>query len=431
MSKAIEKYLRDHAEELAKLDWSNLLPNHSFGHALVIPVHAEGRTIIQTLSSISNAAHPHLIILVLNARETDNDSIHTFNQESYDAICEHYSKAQKIAKNMSLHQHPRGTLLLVDHYSKEQRFKPKEGVGLARKIGSDIALSIWRSGLLLCPYINSSDADVLFPEDYFQQILDTSPKERHSAILYSFWHTPTPDTPRLRRATALYEIKLRYYVLGLKYAQSPYAFHTVGSTLAIHANDYASVRGFPKRLAGEDFYILNKLNKIRPIKKSRGEALVIQGRHSNRVPFGTGKGIEEIEQKQDEECLFYSPEIFTKLRALQVALEKAAISATPNTETLLESLDHQTQESLAHLDLWHGIIDALQRGKDSKQRRENLHTYFDGFRTLKFIHVMRDSFFPSLPFRKALKEAPFVTHFDFDNLEKLRIAMIKMELDLE
>ena len=60
----------------------------------------------------------------------------------------------------------------------------------------------------------------------------------------------------------LYEYSLRYYVAGLTYAQSPYAFHTIGSTMAVNAEHYASVRGFPRREAGEDFYLLNKLAKV-------------------------------------------------------------------------------------------------------------------------------------------------------------------------
>ena len=51
----------------------------------------------------------------------------------------------------------------------------------------------------------------------------------------------------------------------MKYARSPYAFHTIGSTMAVSANHYAKVRGFPKREAGEDFYLLNKLAKVKTL----------------------------------------------------------------------------------------------------------------------------------------------------------------------
>ncbi len=67
---------------------------------------------------------------------------------------------------------------------------------------------------------------------------------------------------RVFLATQLYELSLRYYVAGMKFARSPYAFHTIGSSMAVSPVHYARVRGFPKREAGEDFYLLNKLAKL-------------------------------------------------------------------------------------------------------------------------------------------------------------------------
>ena len=57
----------------------------------------------------------------------------------------------------------------------------------------------------------------------------------------------------------------RYFQRGLAWARSPYAFHTVGSTMVVHALCYAQVRGVPRRRAGEDFYLLGKLSKLRPL----------------------------------------------------------------------------------------------------------------------------------------------------------------------
>src|SRR5690606_25563210 len=56
-----------------------------------------------------------------------------------------------------------------------------------------------------------------------------------------------------------YEIFLRYYALGLQYAAYPYAFQTVGSSMAARASIYASIGGMNRRKAGEDFYFLHKV----------------------------------------------------------------------------------------------------------------------------------------------------------------------------
>ena len=64
-------------------------------------------------------------------------------------------------------------------------------------------------------------------------------------------------------------------MLGLGFAGSPYAYHSVGSTLAVRAEAYAIVRGVPKRAAGEDFYLLDKLAKVTPIRVLTGEPVAI------------------------------------------------------------------------------------------------------------------------------------------------------------
>ena len=91
---------------------------------------------------------------------------------------------------------------------------------------------------------------------------------------------------RLNNAIQYYGHYLNNHVDNLKCIGSPYAFHTIGSTIAINADFYASTR-LSKLAAGEDFYILNKLAKIGEIK-TLGAPIILSGRISNRTPFGTG-----------------------------------------------------------------------------------------------------------------------------------------------
>ena len=95
-------------------------------------------------------------------------------------------------------------------------------------------------------------------------------------------------------AICSYEIFLRYWVLGLQYARSPYAFHSIGSTIVTTADGYLAVRGMNRREAGEDFYFLNKLAKTGPIRQIRETVVYPSARISRRVPFGTGAAVEKI-----------------------------------------------------------------------------------------------------------------------------------------
>ena len=315
MDKALRKYLEHYAENgVGKLLADKLHARPYYGHAVIIPACAEGRGLLKTTESIPKSNHPVLIIIVLNAPTDAKQETHASNQESIEAMVESYGNPSLLADGLAMRfEVPEGTLCVIDHFSKGRRLPPKQAVGLARKIGTDAALRLWSEGRILSPYLHSSDADVLFPPDLFQQVLNASPRESHSAILLPFWHEPEPDSPEIRRANALYEIKLRYYVLGLQYARSPYAHQSIGSTIAVHAHDYARVRGFPKRPAGEDFYLLNKLVKLRPLARARGEAILIQGRCSDRVPFGTGPAITQISQSEHSDYLLYNPQCFVAI----------------------------------------------------------------------------------------------------------------------
>ncbi|GIR63469.1 MAG: hypothetical protein CM15mP68_1350 [Pseudomonadota bacterium] len=61
---------------------------------------------------------------------------------------------------------------------------------------------------------------------------------------------------------------------------SAYAYPTLGSTISVHAQSYARVRGYPKRNAGEDFYLLNKLNKLHPVQVLQQPVIEVQARLS-------------------------------------------------------------------------------------------------------------------------------------------------------
>ena len=140
-------------------------------------------------------------------------------------------------------------LLTVDRVN--QPIPKNQGVGLARKIGADVALGYIRDGTIDEPCVYSVDADIQLPNGYIPSIPRTE-----GVYLYSYRHVSTD--PEVQRRAELYELHMRHYVAGLRLAGSPYAFHTLGSTISVSATAYAQVRGFPRRDAAEDFYFLNK-----------------------------------------------------------------------------------------------------------------------------------------------------------------------------
>jgi hypothetical protein len=401
------KYLRQYAEIEA-----HTLPPHfgPFGYALVIPAYNESPALLTRLDTLFAQTPSLLVILVVNRPAGSH-----IDRALPDALQRRY-RLQGSRDTLSwFAAQGDGCLLLVDRFSPGHSIPAKQGVGLARKIGCDIACQLLSRRQLTCPWIFSSDADVIWPEDYFRRASqgdNANFSATYSALNYPFAHQPLEGLAPL--ATQLYEFSLHYYVLGLTWAGSPYAHHSLGSTLAIDYRHYARVRGFPKRAAGEDFYLLNKLAKSGPIKVLAQPDLLIMDRASARTPFGTGVARDRISQLSSplQDYPLYNPRCFVHLK--QWLQCQAELAQTPG-----QSLSHWHQRldnmTLDDASPWIGIVadmgaaealeHAARQSRDEAGFARHMQQWFDAFRTLKFIHALRDGPYPSAGLTQLLNDA--------------------------
>jgi hypothetical protein len=395
--KALRKYFEHYAE--TEINFVPELPQKNWDKVLVIPARSEGDLLLSTLASVERAAlfasSKVLTILVVNGHESEI----SVNRKLFEKL----GVASVLAPWSFLENHG-SDLLVINRATPPRCFQEKDGVGLARKIGCDLALALIHEKRIRSVWIRNTDADVILPEDYFLHLeTHEDPERRTVAFVYDFVHNTKP-LGHLAPALELYDLSLRYYVEGLKWANSPYAFHTIGSALVVHAEAYAEVRGFPKREAGEDFYLLNKLAKIGKIEGSLGSPIQIQGRLSNRTPFGTGAKVSEITSHLSEgkEMLFYHAEIFYYLREWLDILGVYAHS-TSSLESELEA--RSSGEWLTSVLKPLGALAAIPRLKEKARtpeiRLKQFHIWFDAFRTLKFIHGFRDAYLPSQRWQEA------------------------------
>lgn len=380
MGRPVEKYLDRYAEPEAEYVTGIDFP--IYDHALVIPACREQPADVESVWR--QFSDKLLVILVVNSSREDD--------EETTPLLDHIHRACppiEQRENLSLHGTGSGRpdILLIDRCTAGRAIPAKQGVGLARKIGADITLRLIVDDVIGTPIIFSTDADVELPTDYFQA---ADIRTDTAATLYPFRHKPDPG---LELPTTLYEISMLYYVAGLEWAGSPWAFTSIGSTIAVCSDHYAMVRGFPKRAAGEDFYLLNKLAKTGRIRQLPGPFITIAARPSTRVPFGTGTNLARIAALDDPAATFtfYHPQVFRELATWLEMLN----AMWDQREYLSES---------PHLDSWceeTGFLQLAEEGKRRFQSRESftrfLHQWFDAFRTLKFIHFMRDRVYPSVP----------------------------------
>ena len=390
-SVALQRYLRRHTE--------TGLPSHRFEQphwlqVVIIPAYRESPALLKILEQMPAASGHTLIILVLNRPDTDCD-------------LQANAELRMALQSGTLPQAQRGSVAvkcLNEHtdlylHDIELLCGPTPaalGVGLARKSGCDLALQWMVAGGISGQWLCCTDADANVPQDYFEQ-LDSASVDAVAAI-FPFQHMPG-ETQGCNSATALYELRLNHYVLGLEYAGSPYAYHTLGSCIAIRANAYVKVRGFPKRAGAEDFYMLNKLAKIGPISRLSGQRIQLQSRHSSRVPFGTGPAVAAIIAAglPEDAPVFDHPRCFEALQALLASLPEltqspeAALAPLFVRQGLDATVAKQSDAALQALGIRSGLAHCQRQSTSSAQFQRQFHQWFDAFRTLKFIHLMSDA----------------------------------------
>ncbi len=428
-TKAIKQYLQHYA--VAEQQLADTL-TQPYQHILALPAYNEYPLIKNIFAHFPQQRNGRvLVVLVINAHDHSPPAVIRNNQQSLAhfagnvelTLCEDLACAYAVIENSSADR----DILLIDKSSQaDWRLSVKHGVGMARKIGADIALALYAQGKLTSPWIHCSDADVTLPNDYFSRADTVSVTKDTAALIYPFVHKPDENNPVLALAMALYDHKLRYHVAGLQTAGSPYAFQTIGSTMVLHTGAYAKVRGFPKRAAAEDFYVLNKLAKVGRVLELDGAPITIAGRLSDRVPFGTGAALHDLTDALDSEHLkeslealhqtklFYHPDVYVYLRAWLSCLPD--LYAEVDADNLAILLANRLKEWTHNVDQYLGVnyiikticqhlldLDLVtivkrnrQHSRDQASFVRTMHEWFDAFRTLKFLHHLRDMHLPDV-----------------------------------
>lgn len=366
-----------------------------FGGAVVIPALAESATLLATLSSL--ASNPQelcerfLILVVVNHRE----------DAPADDKADNLATLERLA--VATPQLSRLRLAWIDAASAGLEMPVKGGgVGLARRIGLDLALSRL-DGLNGEPILVCLDADTLVRPDYFSALVRHFAVSRCGAAVIPFRHQRGPTTESDRIITR-YELFLRSYVFGLALAGSPYAFHSVGSAMACRASAYVKIGGMNSRSAGEDFYFLQQLARTVGVEAMTGTIVHPSPRSSHRVPFGTGRSVSKMVAGGEQEQLFYHPGCFRVLGAwlglvaAQPEVDGASLrrQAGVISPALGEYLDLNRFE-----ELW----GKLRRNNPGHQALlKAFHGWFDGLKTMKLIHHLSAGPFARCEPKEALKE---------------------------
>jgi hypothetical protein len=400
----IEHYLTRYAEAEAR-DLS--LPGAQYDYSLVIPAYRESgddvRRIWQQLADTNRL----LAILVINSPDPLDESGRALASSLVNG-----SDCIEIEPGICHWRTTAGPdLLVVDRYTEGRTIPVRQGVGLARKLGSDIALSLIAAGQVRSEWLFTTDADASLPPDYF----DISPGKDDVALVFPFHHEPAPG---YEIGIQLYEVSMLYYVAGLGWSGSPYSYPTIGSTICCRADAYAAVRGYPRRSTGEDFYLLNKLRKIGRVRPVAHSFISLSGRPSERVPVGTGQTVKTLAEMSDpfSEFRLEHHQCFAALKQFLEHMEHLA-SQQPDSPMADDAALNEYMTTASFADRYRDK-QVEQPARDVMHK--HLSDWFDGLRTRQFIHFMRDHHHGYLSIRD-LPQAPF-TDFSEISPDSLDVA---------
>jgi len=391
----------------------------NYHQAVIIPALAEANYLPLTIQALhgnfpKGILDETLVLVVINNRPME--SALEVNQVELKEWIENNTLTLKWLESQSRYlPYP---LAWVDASSPGNELPSWGGVGLARKIGCDSALTFL---LGLNVPINlrdfiffSLDADTLVSPGYIEEAGHELRKSHRAGGTIPFKHQRA-DSPANQAAIDAYEAFLHYYVAGLRWAGSPYAFHTIGSCLCFTADGYIRAGGFPaRRQAGEDFYFCMKLAKTGGICEIKNTMVYPSARISHRVPFGTGRSMAEAVLNGKKDFPVYDFRVFVCLRELLTAV---STNTDKGVDRIFADLKNPVTREFLEGRGFSVIWDRFQRQYKTRDSFVNaFHRWFDGFITLKYIHLLTKKVWP----RQSLKDIP-ETNIYWDNIAKLEL----------
>jgi hypothetical protein len=191
-SKPVRKYLAAWAEPEAAL--ASEVPGR-WRSVLAIPAAAEDASFLAGVRPAVDAAT--LLIVVVNGREDAGPEVHAANAELLGVL----RSSGRITREWGrafLAEGEAHDLLVLDRAAAGARLPAREGVGRARKVGADVALSLWAAGKIESEWIHTSDADAVQPADRFAAAAAAA-APGVAAIGHPFVHTSSGDGAGLPR----------------------------------------------------------------------------------------------------------------------------------------------------------------------------------------------------------------------------------------
>ena len=307
-------------------------------------------------------------------------------------------------------------------------------VGLARKTGMDEAVR--RFDRLNKPdgIILSLDADCKVKSNYFTAVYNEMHGRRNRSACSIYFEHPIsgkefPD--KVYRSVMLYELHLRYYFQGLAFTGFPYVHHTVGSAIAVKALPYVKAGGMNRRMAGEDFYFIQKLVPAGGYFNLNLTTVFPSPRSSSRVPFGTGVTISRLTDGNNEIFQSYNFQAFRELKILFSLIDKIFLCENNDPEFAYSDLPPGIRQFTDIVE-WRSKIGEIKRNTAGIQSfSKRFFSWFNMFKIVKYLNSVHVSFFEKEPVNESASELLRAIGKDFKSKDVLELLGYFRSLELK
>lgn len=358
-------------------------PSNDLGIIVVIPSYNEPNILVP-LNSLASCIKPKCkveVIVVVNHPENSTNEVINQSEETYNAVI---SANQQLSETWL-------TFFAIKAYDLPHK---NAGVGLARQIGMDEAAHRFFSIDKPTGIIDCFDADSQCASNYLEQIeayWKNNPQTAGCSIFYKHPTSGNEFEPSVYWGIAAYELHLRYYNQATRFIKFPFAYHTVGSSMACTAETYTKIGGMNRHKAGEDFYFLQKIIPHGHFGEINSTCVYPSPRASNRVPFGTGRAMGKYLSNTSEGINTYNLQSFLDLIPFfdsidafhnfdKLQIERRINEMAPALKVFLEENNASTE-----------IIDARQNTGNLKAFRKRFFMWFDAFKLLKYLNYANET----------------------------------------
>ncbi|MDR2815613.1 MAG: glycosyltransferase [Proteiniphilum sp.] len=273
------------------------------------------------------------------------------------------------------------------------------GVGLARKIGMDLAVEHFLRNGKLRGVIISLDADCTVSANFPATVWDAFSRDKSlNATIHAFRHRVEVGGSLPESAARQYEAYIRYFRSMLEYTGFPYYYHTIGSTFAVSADAYVRVGGMGRQQGGEDFYFLQKIFALGNIRELKEAWVFPMARLSGRVPFGTGPSLQKIIEEPDGNVRAYSERSFHVLKEFFGMKDAFWEKDIQSVEAMITALHPSLQQFLKEIDFQSMITDCNENSASPDTFRKRFFHHFNAFRIIKYLNRVHPDPFPYTSF---------------------------------